>query len=116
MVGELDEANALFRNPYSCVCAMERIDAESSGHSHLVADLLLHNLERLHPEAGPIGERTAVLVGAGVVHVHEELHWNGADLGAVYVHYVEARTSRPLGSFQVELLDLADIPLGHRSH
>ena len=116
MVGKLDEADALLRNPYPSVRAMEGIDAESSRHGQLVADLLLHNLERLHPEAGPIGERAAVLVGAGVVHVHEELHRNGADLGAMYVHYVEACASRPLGSFQVELLDLTDIPLGHRSH
>ena len=83
----------------------------TGGNGTVVADGATDLLERLQPEASPVLERPAVLVGPVVVDAHED--WTGgvAPQHAPYIHDVEAGVACTNGRGHVVLWMLTDVPL-----
>ncbi len=92
--------------------AHEHVAREAHRDRGVVADGLLHLLDRLAPEAGAVLERAAVLVRALVVVGRQEL-LRQVRVRAVDVDDVEPGRARPLRGVDVHLLDVADVVLVH---
>ena len=110
VVGEADELEALVE--VDAVRA-QRGDGNPCRDGALAVHRLARELEELHPEARPVLERAAVLVGAPVVERREELHGQVA-VGAVDVDDVEPGLAGPPGRGRPVLLDAADVVALHR--
>jgi hypothetical protein len=111
IVDELDERKAVALQ-LGAGLAHEHVGRHANADGAVVADRFLHLLDRLLPEARPVFERAAVLVGALVVVRRQEL-LRQVRVGAVDVDDVEPRRASPLGRLDVEALHLPDVVLVH---
>src|SRR5919202_303549 len=111
IIDELDEREAValeLRAGFS----YEHVGRHPHGDRRVVANRLLHHLDRLAPEAGTVLERPAVLVGALVVERGQEL-LRQIGMRSVDVDDVEARGASALGRIDVHLLHGTDVVFVH---
>ena len=113
MVGHRDEGGRLVAGAHAAVAAVERVDAQPGGDRAVIADLGADLLEGLEPEAGPVLEAAAVLVGAAVVAAHQKDHRQRDELRPHHIHDVEAGMPGPPGGGDVLTLDAPDVVAIH---
>ena len=104
---ELDELEAVVAD-LDALGAVQRVDGEAGRHGAVVAHRLLHRSHGLEPEARPVLEAAAVLVGTLVVELGQELERQIA-VRAVDVDDVEARALGANRGINIHLDQVLDV-------